>query len=80
MLTTLLAWIYITLLCWTWGTLFFLFIKKITKAELQSPHFSIICITGLAAITIIAGIFSLMIPMGRWWVQLLFIARKTEVE
>ena len=74
MLTTLLAWIYITLLCWTWGTLFFLFIKKITKAELQSPHFSIICITGLAAITIIAGIFSLMIPMGRWWVQLLFIA------
>ena len=74
MLTTLLAWIYITLLCWIWGQLFFLFIKKITKAELQFPHFSIICITGLAAITIIAGIFSLMIPIGNWWVQLLFIA------
>jgi len=74
MFTTLLAWIYITLLCWTWGKLFLRFINKITRTEIQSPHFSIICITGLAAITIIAGIFSLMIPIGSWWVQLLFIA------
>ena len=48
-------------------------IKKITKGELQHPHFSIICITGLSAITIIAGILSLLIPLGEWWVQFLFI-------
>ena len=74
MLTTLLAWIYITFLCWIWGKLFFLSVKKMIQADLQVPHLSITCITGLAAITIIAGILSLMIPLGSWWVQLLFIA------
>lgn len=74
MLTTLLAWIYITLLCWMWGNLFFLSVKKIIQADLQVPHLSIICITGLATITVIAGILSLFIPLGGWWVQLLFIA------
>lgn len=74
MLTTLLAWIYVTLLCWMWGMLFFLSVKKIIKADLHVPHLSFICITGLATITIIAGILSLFIPLGNWWVQLLFIA------
>lgn len=73
MLTTLLAWIYISFLSWMWGVLFLQFIKKITKSELQLSHFSIICITGLSAITIIAGIISLLIPLGEWWVQFLFI-------
>ncbi len=74
MLATLLAWIYITVLCWMWGKLFLLAIKKIIKTDLQLPHFSIICITGLATITITAGILSLIIPLGSWWVQVLFIA------
>ena len=73
MLITLLAWIYITFLCWMWGILVLQFIKKITTSERQLPHFSIICITGLAAITVIAGILSLAIPLGDWWVQFLFI-------
>ena len=73
MLITLLAWIYITFLCWAWGVLFLQFIKKILKSELQFPHFSIICITGLSAITVVAGILSLLIPLGEWWVQFLFI-------
>ena len=73
MLITLLAWIYITFLCWMWGVLFLQFVKKITKSELQFPHFSIICITGLSAITVIAGLLSLLIPLGDWWVQFLFI-------
>jgi len=73
MLTTLLAWIYITLLCWMWGVLFLQLIKRITKTDLQHPHFSIICITGLSAITVVAGILSLFIPLGDWWVQLFFI-------
>ncbi|HJS56115.1 MAG TPA: hypothetical protein VJ765_16300, partial [Chitinophagaceae bacterium] len=74
MLTTLLAWIYITFLCWTWGILFLLFTKKITKDDLVLPHFSIVCITGLSMITIVAGIASIFIPLGEWWVQLFFIA------
>src|SRR6187200_141406 len=73
MLFTLLAWIYITFLCWIWGVLFLQFIKKITRNELQFPHFSIICITGLSVITVIAGFLSLLIPLGEWWAQFLFI-------
>jgi len=73
MLTTLLAWIYISFLSWMWGILFLQFIKKIIRTELQLPHFSIICISGLSVITVIAGILSLFIPLGAWWVQFLFI-------
>jgi len=73
MITTLLAWIYISFLSWMWGILFLQFIKKITRNELQLPHFSIICITGLSAITVIAATLSLFIPLGEWWVQFLFI-------
>jgi len=73
MLTTLLAWIYITFLCWIWGVLSLQFIQKITRNELQFPHFSIICITGLSVITVIAGFLSLLIPLGEWWAQFLFI-------
>jgi len=73
MLTILLAWIYISFLSWMWGILFLQFIKKITRKELQLPHFSIICITGLSVITVIAGTLSLFIPLGEWWVQFLFI-------
>src|SRR6187397_3412739 len=73
MLTTLLAWIYISFLCWIWGVFCLQLIKRLTKNELLLPHFSIICITGLSAITVIAGILSLIIPLGEWWVQFLFI-------
>jgi len=72
MLTTLLAWIYISFLCWTWGVLF-LQIIRVEKNDLHLPHFSIICIIGLATITVIAGALSLFIPLGEWWVQFLFI-------
>src|SRR5512138_580639 len=73
MLATLLAWIYISFLCWTWGVIAFYVLKKFTNDDLAFPHFSINCITGLSIITIIAGILSLFIPLGEWWVQFLFI-------
>ena len=73
MFTTLLAWIYISFLSWMWGILFLQFIKKITGTDLHLPHFSFICISGLSVITVIAGILSLFIPLGGWWVQFLFI-------
>ena len=73
MFATLLAWLYITFLCWTWGVLFFQLANKTTGNKIILPHISIICITGLSIITIIAGILSLFIPLGQWWVQFVFI-------
>ncbi len=73
MLFILLAWIYITFLCWSWGILFLHLIKKIATEAIALPHFSILCITGLSLITIIAGILSLFMPLGEWWVQFIFI-------
>ena len=74
MLVTLLAWIYITFLCWTWGKLLLKIFQPGTFQEQISDNFSITCLTGLGAITIVAGCLSLFIPLGVWWVQLfLFI-------
>src|SRR5688572_10303892 len=73
MLITLLAWIYITFLSWTWGILFLKIINGTTKTHFPYPHFSIICITGLSAVTVISGLLSLVIPLGNWWVQLFFM-------
>ena len=73
MLTTLCSWIYITFLGWTWGILFLKIINRITKHAIYFPHFSLICITGLSLITIVAAILSLLIPLGSWWVQFVFI-------
>ncbi len=73
MLGVLLSWLYISFLCWAWGVLFMQLVKKITKEELQIPHFSIICIVGLSVITIIASALSLFMPLGSWWIQFIFI-------
>jgi hypothetical protein len=73
MLATLLAWLYISFLCWTWGILFLQLTKRITRTEMLFPHFSIISIIGLSIVTILAGILSLFMPIGDWWVQFIFI-------
>lgn len=73
MFGVLLSWLYISFLCWAWGVLFMQLVKKITKEELQLPHFSIICIIGLSVITIIASALSLFMPLGSWWIQFIFI-------
>jgi len=65
MLITALAWIYITLICWLWGMLIFYSLKRFTyEHEYPLPHFSIICILGLAAITCFGGLLSLFLPLG----------------
>jgi hypothetical protein len=73
MLFTLISWIYITFLCWSWGMLFLKSLNKITGEKSNLPHLSFICLTGLSAITIIAGLLSLFIPLGNWYVQLVFL-------
>lgn len=73
MLISIIAWIYITFLCWSWGILFWKLTRSITRSDVSTPHFSIVCLSGLSLITIVAGILSLFIPLGEWWVQFIFI-------
>ena len=73
MLATLLAWLYISFICWSWGIVLLQLIRKITKEEFGLPHFSMICLFGLAAITIVASGLSLFMPLGDWWIQFIFI-------
>jgi hypothetical protein len=74
MLITLLAWLYISFLCGLWGTNILHLIKRITGNK-QEPdlHFSVICLLGLAGITIFASILSLFIPLGTWLAQVMIL-------
>lgn len=72
MLVTMLAWIYITILCWMWGMLVLQGIKKISADKnYVLPGFSIICLTGFGGITVFASILSLFIPLGSWQLQII---------
>ena len=73
MLTTLLAWIYISFLSWMWGILFFQFIKKITGSELQLRISASFVLLVFPPLQLLQAILSLFIPLGEWWVQFLFI-------
>lgn len=73
MLATLLAWLYISFLCWAWGILFLQLVRKSTREASIFPHFSIVCLIGLPVITIVASILSLFLPLGNWWIQFMFI-------
>jgi len=74
MLITLLAWIYITLICWLWGMLIIHSLKRFTNEhEYILPHFSILCVLGLAGITCFGGILSLFIPLGGWLAHLIIL-------
>lgn len=73
MLLTLVAWIYISFLCWTWGLLLNRIMKKLSGAEPGASDFGITCIAGLSLITVVAGILSLFLPLGNWWIQLIFL-------
>lgn len=72
MIITLLAWIYITFLCWCWGSLLLRLIAR-TSSGKNTFHFSIICFTGFAAITIAGAMLSLFLPLGSWIIQLILL-------
>lgn len=73
MLFTLLACIYITIICFVWGVFVYRLMAVTAKNIASYPHFSMICLIGFAAITSIAGIFSLFIPLGGWQGQLIVL-------
>src|SRR5215203_3176500 len=63
MAVTILAWIYITFICWSWGDLT---ISLLKGNAIQKDHFSvpIVCMAGLSVITVICGYLSLFLALG----------------
>jgi hypothetical protein len=73
MLITLLAWMYISFLCYNWGRMFVGLLNRInTGNSTCSPAFCITCFTGLAVIGTLAQLLSLMSGLSNVGVQLLF--------
>lgn len=72
MIVTLIAWIYITCICYCWGKSVLQFTEKISHVHNGKNNipFSIVCFTGLAAIGCVAGTASLFMPLGLWQLQI----------
>src|SRR5438105_2099978 len=71
MLFSLLAWIYISFICWTFGCLTVSLLRNISREKTErQPSFSIICFIGLASLSIILSYVSLFMPLGDWHIHL----------
>ena len=74
MIITLLAWLYITILCWMWGGLL---LGHFLRNKRHDPgpqfHACITCFIGLAGILTFSSLLSLFMPLGGYEVQLLLI-------
>ncbi|HEX6333627.1 MAG TPA: hypothetical protein VFZ78_05320, partial [Flavisolibacter sp.] len=71
MLVTLLAWLYISFVSFSWGTILIYFVKSETEAP---GHFTTRCLAGLAVIGVLLGWLSLFTALGHPMIQLvLFI-------
>jgi len=74
MLLTLLICIYISLLCWAWGSILIRGLCRLAASEESTGfHFSITCLAGLAGITIMGSIISLFAPLGGWYIQVILL-------
>ncbi len=75
MLFILTAAVLVSIVCYSWGTTTYKGITKLAGEEdFRLPHFSIVCLLGLAAIMPLAGIFSFFLPLKTWWVRVMFLA------
>lgn len=70
MLITALAWLYITSVCWLWGSVFFLALNKANRNQIFFPHFCIVCLTGLSLLSVIFGFLSLTIHLNGIYIQI----------
>jgi hypothetical protein len=65
MIFSLAACFYITAVCWSWGIILFLLLKKCSGDKvLFQADFTLTCFSGLGLVTILTGILSLFIPLG----------------
>ncbi len=73
MLFILLACIYISFICLAWGHASYSLINKITSVNEKKPHSGILCLLGLVPVLIICQILSIFVPLGSWFLQILFL-------
>ncbi|MGZ8559808.1 MAG: LIC_10190 family membrane protein [Chitinophagaceae bacterium] len=74
MLLILLACFYITLICFTWGVCLYELLKNfVNKEQTEARDFSITCLLGLSGIIILAGVLSLVMPLGGLGAQLIIL-------
>lgn len=62
MIVTIASWLYISLLCWGWGD----FILEYSCGRTKKKDFDVpvVVLTGLTAIAVLCGYFSLLMPLG----------------
>lgn len=72
MALTVLAWFYITILCWTWGD-FIINILQFRCKEKVQLHYTLTCFTGMSAIAVVAGFLSLQLALSNIFAQALII-------
>jgi len=72
MLLILISCIYISFLCWTWGMATRNLFERITRETILLP-FSFTCLLGMITITVLGGMLSIWLPLGGFYIQLLFL-------
>ncbi len=73
MLTILLLWIYVSMLCWAGGWIFMRFAQRATGAECSWLPVSLFPFLGLAWIASCTALISLLSPVHWWW-NIAFVA------
>lgn len=69
MLVILISWIYIAAIVYTLGVASHAFLRTIFRLEWNEPHFSVTCLTGMAAVTFFAMLCCLFMPLGGFLFQ-----------
>lgn len=74
MLFILTAAILISIVCYSWGRITYKGIAKLAGEEgFGLPHFSIVCLLGLAMVMPLAGLMSFFSPLKSWLVRVFFL-------
>jgi hypothetical protein len=63
MITALLCWMYVTLICLVWGSIFIKVLAKKFIVISDKTEFSIVCLAGLSVVGVIAFYLSIFIPL-----------------
>src|SRR5438045_1518092 len=71
MLVTLLAWIVLTFVCWSWGHAFLEVFNPAKQKDL--PHVSLVCFSGFAVVSALASLLSVFTKISSVIFLLFFI-------
>lgn len=70
MIAAVLAIIYITFVCWSYGSIFLHLLAKLGRSAMMlSTEIVITCFTGMAVIGVLFTALSIFMPLGNGWVQ-----------